>query len=107
MVDYLTMRTHWINQEFLLKAFGHIERVVKSDFFSETTYFTSYLRNIFWATILYKYYDIFPHTLPVTDTREGVGNNYSRREEILLGLKNNLQIGELMRYVNVWNYEIH
>ena len=28
----------------LLKAFGYIERVGKSDFFSEKTYFTSYVR---------------------------------------------------------------
>ena len=38
-----------------LKAFGYIEGVVKSDvFFSEI--FTSYVRNIIWATILYKYH---------------------------------------------------
>ena len=30
-----------------LKAFGYIERVVKSDFFSEKTYYTSYVRNMF------------------------------------------------------------
>ena len=40
----------------LLKAFGYIGRVVKSDFFSEKTYFTSYVRSIFYATILYKYH---------------------------------------------------
>ena len=31
----------------LLKAFGYIERVVKSDIFSEKTYFTAYVRTIF------------------------------------------------------------
>ena len=35
----------------LLKAFGYIERVVKS----EKTYVTAYVRNKFWATILCKY----------------------------------------------------
>ena len=28
--------------------------------FSEKTYFTSYLRNMFWATILYKYHENNP-----------------------------------------------
>ena len=33
-----------------------IERVVKADFFlSKKSYFTSYMRNMFWTTILYKY----------------------------------------------------
>ena len=41
----------------LSKAFDYIERVVKSDFLLERTYFTSYVRNLFWATILYKYHD--------------------------------------------------
>ena len=45
----------------LLKAFGYIERVVKSDFFSEKTYFISYVRNMFWATIQFKYHDNVPH----------------------------------------------
>ena len=36
MVAHFTMRTHGVNQAFhLLKAFGYIERVVNSDFFSE------------------------------------------------------------------------
>ena len=36
MVAHFTMRTHGVNQTLdLLKAFGYIERVVKSDFFSE------------------------------------------------------------------------
>ena len=39
------------------RLFGYIEGLVKSDFFSEKTYFTSCLRNMFWATILYKYHD--------------------------------------------------
>ena len=41
----------------MLKAFGYIEIVVKYDFvfFSEMTYFTLYMRNMFWATMLYKY----------------------------------------------------
>ena len=39
----------------LLKAFGYIVRVVESDFFfGQKTFFTSYMRNMFWATISYK-----------------------------------------------------
>ena len=34
-----------------MKAFGYIERVAKSDFFLA---FTSCVRNVFWATFLYK-----------------------------------------------------
>ena len=30
------------------------------NYFSEKTYYTSYLRNMFWATILYKYHDVSP-----------------------------------------------
>ena len=34
MVPHFTMRTYGVNQEFdLKKAFGYIERVVKSDFY--------------------------------------------------------------------------
>ena len=38
----------------LLKAFDYIDISVKS----EKTYFISYVRNMFWATILYKYHDL-------------------------------------------------
>ena len=48
------MRPYGVNID-LLKAFGYIERVIESEFFSEKTYFTSYVHNMFWATILYKY----------------------------------------------------
>ena len=41
----------------LLKAWCYIERVVKSGFFfAEKTYFTLYVRKMFWATILSKYH---------------------------------------------------
>ena len=40
MVAHITLRTYFD----LLKAFGYIERVVKSDFFSEKTYFKIYVR---------------------------------------------------------------
>ena len=44
MVAHLTMLTYGGNPAFdLLKAFGYIERVVKS----EKTYFASYVRNMF------------------------------------------------------------
>ena len=35
------------------QAFNYIERVVKSDFFSEMNYFTSYVHNIFCTTMSY------------------------------------------------------
>ena len=38
----------------LLKAFGYIERDIKFDFFRKKTLFTSYVRNVKRATILYK-----------------------------------------------------
>ena len=42
----------------LLKAFGYIDRVGKADFFfSEKTYFTSYVRNMLWATVLCEYHE--------------------------------------------------
>ena len=42
----------------LLKAFGYIKKESLNPmfFFSDITYSTSYVRNMFWATILYKYY---------------------------------------------------
>ena len=41
----------------LFKAFGYIEKAVKSEFFfSEKTYFTLYVRNMFQANILYKHH---------------------------------------------------
>ena len=39
-----------------LKAYCYSEKVVKSDFFPEMTFLTSYVRNMIWVTILYKYY---------------------------------------------------
>ena len=50
----------------LLKAFGYIERVVKSDFFSNKTYFTSFVRNMPRAAILHKY-----HKVTFLDSRDG------------------------------------
>ena len=50
MFSHFTMLTYGVNQAFvdLLKAFGDIESVSKSDvLLSEKTYFTAYLRNMF------------------------------------------------------------
>ena len=58
MVANFTKRAYGVNQVFWFVKFGYIERVVKSDFFSEKTYFTSFVRNMFWATILYKYHGL-------------------------------------------------
>ena len=46
MVALFTMRTHNIRHFDLLKAFGYIERVVKSDFFRKKILFISYVRNV-------------------------------------------------------------
>ena len=44
----VAQNTFGINQVLdLLKVFGYIERVVKSDFFLENTYFALYVRNMF------------------------------------------------------------
>ena len=51
-----------INYFDLLKALSYIERVVKSDF-SEKIYFTSYVRNMFWPTILYKDHALYRQSL--------------------------------------------
>ena len=52
MVAHFNMGLYGVIQFDLSKAFGYIERVVKSIFFSEKTYFTSCVRNMFLATIL-------------------------------------------------------
>ena len=36
-----------------------IERLFKSIFFGEKTYFISYVRYMFWSTIVYKYHDTY------------------------------------------------
>ena len=41
----------------LVKAFNYIERVVKS--IKNWKRLTSYVRNMFWATILYKFHDLY------------------------------------------------
>ena len=56
MVAPNMVRIYGVIQAIRLEAFGYIERVVKSDFFPEKTYFTSYVRNVCWTTILYKYH---------------------------------------------------
>ena len=56
MVAQNTVRKFEVNKVFLFfDGICYIEGVVKLDCFSEKTYFTSYVRNMFWATILYKY----------------------------------------------------
>ena len=49
MVAHLTMRTHMEHIRYfdLLKAFGYIERVVKSEKNPEKNYVTSYVRIMF------------------------------------------------------------
>ena len=57
MVANFTMRRYGVNQVFqFMKAICYIERVAKSDFFSEKNNFTFYVRKMFWATIFNKYH---------------------------------------------------
>ena len=58
MVAYFIIRTYGVNQAF---RFVYIERVVRSDFFPGKNYFTSYVRIMFWATILYQYHGAHIH----------------------------------------------
>ena len=72
MVAQNTVRTYGVNQVFrYVNAKLHRKsRQIRFYFFLEKTYFTSYVRNMFRATILYKYHgqdesdryagDIFP-----------------------------------------------
>ena len=53
MVAQNKVRTYGVRYFELLRAFGDIDRVVKSDFLR---YVTSYMRNMFWGTIVYKYH---------------------------------------------------
>ena len=57
VANFTIMGTYGVNQAFrFLKAVSDIERVVLPNFFSEKTHFTTYVRNIFLATILYTYH---------------------------------------------------
>ena len=60
MVAQNAVRTYEFNLvfRFVEYIYTYIERVVKSDYFSVKTYFTSNVRNMFWATILYKYHGL-------------------------------------------------
>ena len=59
MVADSTMRTYGVNQEYRFVGGIWLHRKSRQiRFFSEITYFPSYVRNMFWATILYKYYDV-------------------------------------------------
>ena len=58
-VAQIAVRTYGVNRYFdLLKTFGNIERIVKT-VFSEKTYFTSYVHNMFWANISYNYHEFY------------------------------------------------
>ena len=48
------MRTYGVDQVFRFVEGSYVDRGVKADIFSEKDLFTSYVRNIFWAAILYK-----------------------------------------------------
>ena len=61
MVAQNTVRTYGVIQTFRF-AEG-IKRVVNFDFFSVLTYLTAYVRNMFWATNLYKYNNAYNYWL--------------------------------------------
>ena len=59
MVAHFTMRTYVVNQAFrFYKAFGFIEDSSNPIFFSQKTYFASYVRNMFWATNLNQFHAV-------------------------------------------------
>ena len=57
MVAQNTLRTYGVHQKIRLVEGIWLHRNIRQIlFFSEKTYLTSYVRNMFWATILYKYH---------------------------------------------------
>jgi len=60
MVAHFTMRTHGVNQAFWFVEgiWLHRESHQIRFFFRKKTLFTSYVRNVNWATISYKNHDI-------------------------------------------------
>ena len=57
MVAQNTVRTYGVNQVFrFVKGIRLLRKYRQIRLFSEKTYFTSNVRNMFWTTILYKYH---------------------------------------------------
>ena len=57
MVAHFPMRTFWVNQEFLFVEGIWLHRKSRQiRFFPGNDLFSLYVRNMFWATILYKYH---------------------------------------------------
>ena len=74
MVAHFTMRTYEANQEFrFAEGIWSNRKGVKSDFcFWKRPFFTSYMCNMFWATILYKnhaYYRLLKKQWPILFTK--------------------------------------
>ena len=57
----LSAHIEYIRHFDLLKAFGYIERVVKSEKTPEKNYVTSYVRIMSWATISSRYHEFHRH----------------------------------------------
>ena len=52
------MRTYWVNQIFrFVEGIWLNRKSQQIRLFSKKAYFISYVRNMFWATILYKYHE--------------------------------------------------
>ena len=56
MVAHFTLRTYGVNQEFRFAEGIWLHRKSRRIpfYFRKKTFFTSYMRNMFWATISYK-----------------------------------------------------
>ena len=59
MVAHFTIRTYGVNQEFRYVESVCLHRKSRQIrfIFRRKPFFTSYVRNMFWATILFKYHD--------------------------------------------------
>ena len=59
MVSQNTVHTYGVNQAFRFVEGISLHRKSRQiQFFSEKIYFTSYVRNMIWAAILYKYHKV-------------------------------------------------
>ena len=80
IVAHFTMRTYGVNQEFRFDEciWLHRKSGVKSDFFQKKPVFTSCLRKVFLATILYKNYGLYG----LQDLQKGRSGSWNRPEAV-------------------------
>ena len=83
-VAHFNMHTYGVNQTFgLVEGIWLLRQSRQIRFFSENTYFTTYVRNMFWAAILYKYYG--SGCLSRRATSAGSGGRGTRRTPTAAG----------------------